>query len=85
MERYLTYPVAPLQDRMAVHPQNAWSGPKTLANPQSYGTGNVMWCATMALNGLIRVGVPRIERIGCSCTALHGIDHADAGDRATPL
>ena len=38
-----------------------------------------MWCATMALNGLIGVGVPQdwaTHMIGHELTALHGIDHA---------
>ncbi|ELS32497.1 iron-containing alcohol dehydrogenase [Pseudanabaena biceps PCC 7429] len=38
-----------------------------------------MWCATMALNGLIGAGVPQdwtTHAIGRELTALHGIDHA---------
>ncbi|MBW4556174.1 MAG: iron-containing alcohol dehydrogenase [Trichormus sp. ATA11-4-KO1] len=83
MEQYLTYPVnAPLQDRMAesILKTLIEEGPKTLANPQDYDArANVMWCATMALNGLIGVGVPQdwaTHMIGHELTALHGLDHA---------
>jgi NADP-dependent alcohol dehydrogenase len=40
---------------------------------------NLMWAATMALNGLIGVGVPQdwaTHMIGHELTALHGLDHA---------
>ncbi|HTH09663.1 MAG TPA: iron-containing alcohol dehydrogenase, partial [Acidovorax sp.] len=40
---------------------------------------NLMWAATMALNGLIGAGVPQdwaTHMIGHELTALHGIDHA---------
>jgi NADP-dependent alcohol dehydrogenase len=83
MEQYLTYPVnAPLQDRMAesILQTLIEEGPKTLANPQDYDArANVMWCATMALNGLIGAGVPQdwaTHMIGHELTALHGLDHA---------
>ena len=63
LEQYLTYPVnAPLQDRMAesILQTLIEEGPKTLANPTDYESrANIMWCATMALNGLIGVGVPQ--------------------------
>jgi NADP-dependent alcohol dehydrogenase len=38
-----------------------------------------MWCATMALNGLIGAGVPQdwaAHRIGYELTVLYGMDHA---------
>ncbi|WP_066424714.1 iron-containing alcohol dehydrogenase [Anabaena sp. 4-3] len=83
MEQYLTYPVnAPLQDRMAesILKTLIEEGPKTLANPHDYDArANVMWCATMALNGLIAVGVPQdwaTHMIGHELTAEHGLDHA---------
>ena len=83
MEQYMTYPVnAPLQDRMAesILKTLIEEGPKVLANPDDYDArANVMWCATMALNGLIGVGVPQdwaTHMIGHELTALHGIDHA---------
>ncbi|GAB3538998.1 iron-containing alcohol dehydrogenase [Pontibacter brevis] len=83
LEQYLTYPVnGPLQDRMAesILLTLKEEGPKALQNPQDYDTmANIMWSATMALNGLIRVGVPTdwaTHMIGHELTALHGIDHA---------
>lgn len=83
LEQYLTYPVnAPLQDRMAeaILLTLKEEGPKAVQNPQNYDTmANFMWAATMALNGVIRVGVPTdwaTHYIGHELTALHGIDHA---------
>ncbi len=83
MEQYLTYPVnAPLQDRMAesILKTLIEEGPKTIADIHDYDArANVMWCATLALNGLIGVGVPQdwaTHMIGHELTALHGIDHA---------
>ncbi|MEJ8802047.1 iron-containing alcohol dehydrogenase [Pontibacter sp. H249] len=83
LEQYLTYPVnAPLQDRMAeaILITLKEEGPKVIQNPQDYDAmANFMWCATMALNGVIRVGVPTdwaTHYIGHELTALHGIDHA---------
>ncbi|MBC5991357.1 iron-containing alcohol dehydrogenase [Pontibacter cellulosilyticus] len=83
LEQYLTYPVnAPLQDRMAesILLTLKEEGPKAILNPQDYDTmSNFMWCATMALNGIIRVGVPTdwaTHYIAHELTALHGIDHA---------
>ena len=55
-------------------------GPKVLAEPDNYAArANVMWTATMALNGLIGAGVPQdwaTHMIGHELTALHGLDHA---------
>lgn len=83
MEQYLTYPAnAPLQDRMAesILKTLIEEGPKTLANPQDYDArANLVWSATMALNGLIGAGVPQdwtTHMIGHELTALHGLDHA---------
>ncbi len=83
MEQYLTYPVnAPLQDRMAesILKTLIEEGPKTLADLHDYESrANVMWCATLALNGLIGAGVPQdwaTHMIGHELTALHGLDHA---------
>ena len=83
LEQYLTYPAnASLQDRMAesILQTLIEEGPKTLANPTDYESrANVMWCATMALNGLIGVGVPHdwsTHNIAHQLTALFGIDHA---------
>ncbi len=83
IEQYLTYPSdAPLQDRMAesVLLTLIEEGPKTLANPDDYTSrANIMWAATMALNGIISVGVPQdwaTHGIGHELTALYGLDHA---------
>ena len=54
-------------------------GPKVLANRTDYeSAANFMWSATMALNGVIAVGVPQdwaTHVIGHELTAFHGIDH----------
>jgi NADP-dependent alcohol dehydrogenase len=83
MEQYMTYPVnAALQDRMAesILITLIEEGPKTMADPTDYDArANVVWCSTMALNGLIGVGVPQdwaTHSIGHELTAFHGIDHA---------
>ena len=83
IEQYLTYPVnAPLQDRFAEGILHTLieEGPKALATPEDYDVrANVMWSATMALNGLIGKGVPQdwgTHMIGHELTALHGLDHA---------
>ncbi len=83
IEQYLTYPVnAPLQDRFAesILQTLVEEGPKVYANPADYeAMSNIMWCATMALNGLISSGVPgdwSVHSIGHELTALHEIDHA---------
>ncbi|MFX6895498.1 iron-containing alcohol dehydrogenase, partial [Acinetobacter baumannii] len=55
-------------------------GPKILEDSADYDTrANLMWSASMALNGLIGAGVPQdwsTHLIGHELTALHGIDHA---------
>ncbi|MGH8810178.1 MAG: NADH-dependent alcohol dehydrogenase, partial [Noviherbaspirillum sp.] len=55
-------------------------GPKALANPEDYDVrANIMWCATLALNGLIGAGVPQdwaTHMVGHELTALYGLDHA---------
>jgi len=83
MEQYLTYPVnAKIQDRFAesILLTLIEEGPKVLKNPADYDAGaNFMWAATMALNGLIKCGVPEdwtSHMIGHEITALHGVDHA---------
>lgn len=83
MEQYLTYPVnAPLQDRWAesILKTLIEEGPKTVANPTDYDArANLVWAATLALNGLIGAGVPQdwaTHMIGHELTALHGLDHA---------
>jgi NADP-dependent alcohol dehydrogenase len=83
IEQYLTYPVnANLQDRLAESIMLTLidEGPKVLNDPSNYeACANFMWASTMALNGLIRCGVPEdwtTHTIGHEITALHGIDHA---------
>lgn len=83
MEQYLTFPAdAPLQDRFAEGILHTLieEGPKVLADRQNYeAAANFMWSATMALNGLIGMGVPQdwgTHMIGHELTAYHGIDHA---------
>lgn len=83
MEQYLTYPVnAKVQDRIAegLLLTLIEEGPKALENPRDYEVrANVMWAATLALNGLIGVGVPQdwaTHMIGHELTAMHGLDHA---------
>ena len=83
MEQYMTYPVnAPVQDRFAEGLLQTLiaEGPKALGDPQNYDVrANVMWAATMALNGLIGQGVPQdwaTHMIGHEITALYGLDHA---------
>ncbi len=83
MEQYLTYPVgAAVQDRFAegLLLTLLEFGPKAVQAPQDYNIrSNLMWSATMALNGLIGVGVPQdwsTHMIGHQLTALYGLDHA---------
>jgi NADP-dependent alcohol dehydrogenase len=83
MEQYMTYPVnAPVQDRFAEGLLQTLieEGPKALSEPDNYDVrANVMWAATMALNGLIGQGVPQdwaTHMIGHEITALYGLDHA---------
>ena len=83
MEQYLTYPAdGAVQDRFAegLLLTLIENGPKTLAEPNNLGArANLMWAATLALNGLIGAGVPQdwsTHMIGHELTALHGIDHA---------
>lgn len=82
-EQYLTYPVnAPIQDRFAeaILITLIEQAPGVYENPADYeAMSNLMWSATMALNGLIQCGVPgdwSVHSIGHELTALHGIDHA---------
>lgn len=82
-EQYLTYQVdSPIQDRFAesILVTLVEEGPKVLANRSDYNAAaNYMWAATMALNGLIGVGVPQdwaTHMIGHELTAFHNIDHA---------
>lgn len=82
MEQYMTYPAnAPLQDRLAeaVLKTLIEIAPSAAAEPPSYAArADLMWSATMALNGIIGVGVPQdwaTHDIGHELTALYGLDH----------
>lgn len=81
-EQYMTYPInAQLQDRMAesILKTLISEGPKVLSdNTDEEAGANFMYSATMALNGIISMGVPTdwsIHIIGHELTALYGIDH----------
>jgi NADP-dependent alcohol dehydrogenase len=85
MEQYLTDNVnAKVQDRFSegLLLTLIEEGPKALASDSRTDMdvrANIMWSATMALNGLIGVGVPQdwsTHMIGHELTGLYGIDHA---------
>ncbi|WP_374362720.1 iron-containing alcohol dehydrogenase [Pseudoduganella danionis] len=83
IEQYLTYPVqAHVQDRFAEGLLQTLIeiAPQAVATPDDYATrANLMWTATLALNGLIGAGVPQdwaTHMIGHELTALYDIDHA---------
>jgi NADP-dependent alcohol dehydrogenase len=83
LEQYLTYTHdALLQDRISesILQTLIEIGPSVVENPTNYKlASNFMWCATMALNGLIQKGVPSdwaTHMIGHELTALYEIDHA---------
>jgi len=83
LEQYLTYQHdALLQDRIAegILQTLIEIGPKVMEDPSDYkAASNFMWSATMALNGILRLGVPTdwaTHMIAHELTALHGIDHA---------
>jgi NADP-dependent alcohol dehydrogenase len=82
-EQYLTYPAQALpQDRFAegLLQTLVEIAPRALASPDDYDTrSNLMWAASLALNGLIGAGVPQdwaTHMIGHELTALYNIDHA---------
>jgi NADP-dependent alcohol dehydrogenase len=81
-EQYITFPVdAKVQDRMAeaILQTLIEIGATTVAEPENYDArANHVWAATMALNGIIAVGVPQdwaTHMIGHELTAMFGIDH----------
>ena len=83
MEQYMTYPAeGRFQDRTSegILKTLIEIGRATIDNPTYYDLrANLVWCATMGLNGLIGAGVPQdwaTHRIGHELTALFGIDHA---------
>ena len=83
MEQYMTYPAeGRFQDCTSegILQTLIEVGRPTIDNPTDYDLrANLVWCATMGLNGLIGAGVPQdwaTHRIGHELTALFGIDHA---------
>jgi len=83
VEQYLTYPVdAKVQDRLSegLLLTLIEEGPRALLDIENYAVrANLMWCATLGLNGLIGAGVPQdwsTHMVGHEITALHGLDHA---------
>jgi len=83
VEQYLTYPVGGMaQDRFAEGLLQTLIeiGPLAIAKPTDADVrANLMWVATLALNGLIGAGVPQdwsTHMIGHELTAAYGIDHA---------
>ncbi|MGL5068774.1 MAG: iron-containing alcohol dehydrogenase [Sarcina sp.] len=82
-EQYVTYPAeGRFQDRTSegILQTLIEVGPKTLADKDDYDMrANLVWCATMGLNGLIGSGVPQdwsCHMIGHELTAMFGLDHA---------
>lgn len=85
MEQYLTYPVnAKVQDRFAegLLLTLIEEGPKALSEEQNQDLevrSNIMWAASLALNGLLGAGVPQdwaTHMIGHELTGAFGVDHA---------
>ena len=83
LEQYLTYPNdALLQDRMAesILQTLVEVAPTIMKDASDYNAAsNFMWSCTLALNGIIQVGVPTdwaVHMMGHELTALYGIDHA---------
>ncbi|ETX09564.1 aldehyde oxidoreductase [Marinomonas ushuaiensis DSM 15871] len=85
MEQYLTYSVnGKVQDRFAEGLLQTLieDGPKALQAEHKNDLeirANIMWSATMALNGLIGAGVPQdwsTHMIGHELTGTYNIDHA---------
>ncbi|WP_429140388.1 iron-containing alcohol dehydrogenase [Aeromonas allosaccharophila] len=84
-EQYLTFPVGgDVQDRLAEGLLQVLvdNGPRALAEPTNYQVrANLMWAASLALNGLIGCGVPQdwaSHAIGHQLTALYGLDHGQS-------
>lgn len=83
LEQYMTYPTgALLQERFAesILQTLVEVAPAIQKSPSDYqAASNFMWSCTMALNGLIQLGVPgdwATHIMGHELTALYGIDHA---------
>ena len=83
LEQYLTFPTENLlQERQAesILQTLIEIGPEVIEHPNNYKlASNLMLCATHALNGNLRCGVPTdwtTHMIGHELTAIFGIDHA---------
>ncbi len=83
MEQYCTYNVnAKVQDRYCegLLLTLLEEGPKAMLESKDIDVNaNIMWAASQALSGILRLGVPQdwaSHRIGHELTALYGIDHA---------
>jgi len=81
-EQYITFQVdARVQDRWAegILQTLIEVGKINVEEPTNYDArANMVWAATMALNGIIAVGVPQdwaTHMIGHELTAMYGIDH----------
>ncbi len=81
-EQYFTYPVnAMFQDRTVEGMLKSLTelAPKAVSEPKEYDAmANLMWLATLGLNGLIGAGVPQdwtSHVLGHELTALTGMDH----------
>ncbi|MBN2689421.1 MAG: iron-containing alcohol dehydrogenase [Gammaproteobacteria bacterium] len=81
-EQYLTFNAnASVQDHWAegLLLSLLEEGPKVLADPENYDArANIMWASTMALNGLLSVGVSTdwaTHMLGHELTAKFGLDH----------
>ena len=82
-EQYLTFPAdARVQDRLAegILQTLIEIGETSVSEATNYDArANQMWCATVALSGMVGAGVPQdwaTHMIGHEITALCGIDHA---------
>lgn len=82
VEQYITYPVdARIQDRFAegILLTLIEIAKTTIDEPENYDArANLVWSATMALNGMVGSGVPQdwtTHMIGHELTAKFGIDH----------
>ena len=91
LEQYLTTEIkAEVQDRWAEGILKAIisTGPDVMTDQENYdNAANLMLEATMALNGILRMGVDEdwsTHMIGHELTALHGIDHAETLAIALP-
>jgi len=83
LEQYLTYSVnGKVQERLAegLLLMLIEEGPRALTEPENYDVrANLMWGATLGLNGLLGAGVPQdwaAHRSGYELTVLYGLDHA---------